>query len=43
MAHGIPRKLGTPSFGQRKTEPYGQSILDALAQFRSGARVSAPQ
>ena len=25
-------------FGQRKTELYGEAILDALAKFRSGAR-----
>lgn len=30
-------------FGERKTETYGQSVLDALAQFRSGARASFPQ
>jgi ATP-dependent DNA helicase RecQ len=30
-------------FGERKTETYGQSVLDALAQFRSGARASAAQ
>ena len=30
-------------FGERKTETYGQSVLDALAQFRSGARVSIAQ
>jgi ATP-dependent DNA helicase RecQ len=30
-------------FGERKTETYGQSVLEALAQFRSGARVSASQ
>ncbi|HEY1800835.1 MAG TPA: ATP-dependent DNA helicase RecQ [Terriglobales bacterium] len=30
-------------FGERKTETYGQSVLDALTQFHSGARVGAPQ
>ncbi len=28
-------------FGERKTEAYGQSLLDALAHFRKGARASA--
>jgi ATP-dependent DNA helicase RecQ len=33
---------GTPGFGEKKTERYGQEILQALAQFNTGARASAP-
>jgi ATP-dependent DNA helicase RecQ len=29
-----------PGFGERKTELYGQEILDALARFRDGARAT---
>jgi ATP-dependent DNA helicase RecQ len=29
-------------FGERKTELYGQQILDALARFRNGARAEEP-
>jgi ATP-dependent DNA helicase RecQ len=29
-----------PGFGERKTELYGREILDALARFRGGARVT---
>jgi ATP-dependent DNA helicase RecQ len=29
-----------PGFGERKTELYGQEILDALARFRNGARAT---
>lgn len=32
---------GVPGFGERKTEQYGQQILEALEQFRNGARASA--
>ena len=31
-----------PGFGERKTERYGQQILQALAEFNNGARASAP-
>jgi ATP-dependent DNA helicase RecQ len=31
-----------PGFGEKKTERYGQQILQALAQFNTGARASAP-
>jgi ATP-dependent DNA helicase RecQ len=30
-----------PGFGERKTERYGQQILQVLAEFRNGARASA--
>jgi ATP-dependent DNA helicase RecQ len=33
---------GIPGFGERKTEHYGQQILRALAEFKNGARASAP-
>ena len=33
---------GIPGFGEKKTERYGQQILQALAQFNTGARASAP-
>jgi ATP-dependent DNA helicase RecQ len=33
---------GIPGFGEKKTERYGQQILQALAEFKSGARASAP-
>ncbi|HXM62630.1 MAG TPA: RecQ family ATP-dependent DNA helicase [Terriglobales bacterium] len=33
---------GIPGFGERKTERYGQRILQALAEFNNGARASAP-
>ncbi len=33
---------GIPGFGERKTERYGQQILQVLAQFNNGARASAP-
>ncbi|MGA8491648.1 MAG: RecQ family ATP-dependent DNA helicase [Terriglobales bacterium] len=33
---------GIPGFGERKTERYGQQILQALAEFNKGARASAP-
>jgi ATP-dependent DNA helicase RecQ len=40
-----PRTLGelrkVSGFGERKTELYGQQILDALQRFQSGARASA--
>jgi len=29
-----------PGFGEKKTERYGQSVLEALAQFRKGARAT---
>jgi ATP-dependent DNA helicase RecQ len=32
---------GVSGFGERKTERYGQQILDALEQFRNGARAVA--
>jgi ATP-dependent DNA helicase RecQ len=33
-----------PGFGERKTELYGQALLDALARFRAGARAApAPE
>jgi ATP-dependent DNA helicase RecQ len=32
--------LGVSGFGERKTELYGQSILDALARFDKGARAA---
>ena len=31
-----------PGFGEKKTERYGQPILQVLAQFNTGARASAP-
>jgi ATP-dependent DNA helicase RecQ len=31
-----------PGFGEKKTERYGQQILQALAEFNNGARASAP-
>jgi ATP-dependent DNA helicase RecQ len=33
---------GIPGFGEKKTERYGQKILQVLAQFKGGARASAP-
>ena len=33
---------GIPGFGEKKTERYGQQILQVLAQFKNGARASAP-
>jgi superfamily II DNA helicase RecQ len=40
-----PRTLGelrkVSGFGERKTELYGQQILDALRRFHDGARASA--
>jgi len=33
---------GIPGFGEKKTERYGQQILQVLAQFKGGARASAP-
>jgi ATP-dependent DNA helicase RecQ len=33
---------GIPGFGEKKTERYGQQILQALAEFNNGARASAP-
>jgi ATP-dependent DNA helicase RecQ len=33
---------GIPGFGERKTERYGQQILQVLAEFNKGARASAP-
>jgi superfamily II DNA helicase RecQ len=40
-----PRTLGelrkVSGFGERKTELYGQQILDALQRFQDGARASA--
>jgi ATP-dependent DNA helicase RecQ len=33
---------GIPGFGEKKTERYGQQILQVLAQFNTGARASAP-
>jgi ATP-dependent DNA helicase RecQ len=33
---------GVSGFGEKKTEHYGQQILQALAEFKNGARVSAP-
>jgi ATP-dependent DNA helicase RecQ len=42
-----PRSLseirGISGFGEKKTELYGQAILDALEEFRSGARASQPR
>jgi ATP-dependent DNA helicase RecQ len=39
-----PRSLSelrrVPGFGERKTELYGQDILDALGRFRNGARAT---
>ena len=39
-----PRSLSelrrVPGFGERKTELYGQDILDALGRFRNGARAA---
>ena len=39
-----PRSLSelrrVPGFGERKTELYGQDILDALSRFRNGARAT---
>jgi ATP-dependent DNA helicase RecQ len=39
-----PRSLSelrrVPGFGERKTELYGQQILDALGRFRNGARAA---
>ena len=39
-----PRSLSdlrrVPGFGERKTELYGQEILDALGRFRNGARAA---
>ena len=32
--------LGVSGFGERKTELYGQSILDALARFAKGERAA---
>jgi len=32
---------GIPGFGEKKTERYGQQILQALAQFNTGARANA--
>jgi ATP-dependent DNA helicase RecQ len=32
---------GVSGFGERKTERYGQQILDALERFRNGARAAA--
>jgi ATP-dependent DNA helicase RecQ len=32
---------GVSGFGERKTERYGQQILEALEQFRNGARAAA--
>jgi ATP-dependent DNA helicase RecQ len=32
---------GVSGFGERKTEHYGQQILDALERFRNGARAAA--
>ncbi|PYX17739.1 MAG: RecQ family ATP-dependent DNA helicase [Acidobacteria bacterium] len=32
--------LGVSGFGERKTELYGQSILDALSRFATGARAA---
>ena len=41
-----PRSLSelrrVPGFGERKTELYGQDILDALGRFRNGARAAEP-
>jgi ATP-dependent DNA helicase RecQ len=34
--------LGVSGFGERKTELYGQLILDALARFDKGARAAPP-
>jgi ATP-dependent DNA helicase RecQ len=33
---------GIPGFGEKKTEHYGQQILQALAEFKNGARASVP-
>ncbi|MGA9964817.1 MAG: RecQ family ATP-dependent DNA helicase [Terriglobales bacterium] len=33
---------GIPGFGEKKTERYGQQILQVLAEFNTGARASAP-
>ncbi len=33
---------GIHGFGERKTDRYGQQILEALAKFNGGARASAP-
>ena len=33
---------GISGFGERKTDRYGQQILQALAEFNNGARASAP-
>jgi ATP-dependent DNA helicase RecQ len=34
---------GVSGFGERKTERYGQQILDALERFRQGARATISQ
>jgi ATP-dependent DNA helicase RecQ len=44
LCHTKPRSLSelrrVPGFGERKTEMYGQDILDALSRFRNGARAT---
>jgi ATP-dependent DNA helicase RecQ len=46
LCHRRPSSLAdvrrVPGFGERKTEKYGPTILDALRQFREGARAAAP-
>ncbi len=46
LCHRRPSSLAdvrrVPGFGERKTEKYGPAILDALRQFREGARAAAP-
>ena len=34
----LPSCCGVSGFGERKTEMYGEQILDALKKFRDGAR-----
>jgi ATP-dependent DNA helicase RecQ len=45
LCHRRPNSLSdvrrVPGFGERKTERYGPAILDALRQFREGARAAA--
>jgi ATP-dependent DNA helicase RecQ len=38
--HSLSELRRVPGFGERKTEMYGQSILDALDRFRQGERAS---
>jgi ATP-dependent DNA helicase RecQ len=46
LCHRNPKSLielrSVPGFGERKTEQYGNQILEAMEQFRRGARVESP-